>query len=118
MTLWTRQAASSVHGILQARVLEWVAMPFSRGSSQPMSLNSPTLSGEFFTTGATREALVYGLAILYFFSTEEQICIYFLISSFLQELYFFARCYFHSESVRRDLGHSFVFQTAAYHSIM
>ena len=26
---------SSVHGILQARILEWVAMPFSRGSTQP-----------------------------------------------------------------------------------
>ena len=26
---------SSVHGILQARILEWVAMPFSRGSCQP-----------------------------------------------------------------------------------
>jgi len=26
---------SSVHGILQARILKWVAMPFSRGSSQP-----------------------------------------------------------------------------------
>ena len=25
---------SSVHGILQARILEWVAIPFSRGSSQ------------------------------------------------------------------------------------
>ena len=29
MTPWT------VHGILQARILEWVAVPFSRGSSQP-----------------------------------------------------------------------------------
>ena len=29
------QPASSVHGIPQARILEWVAMPFSRGSSQP-----------------------------------------------------------------------------------
>ena len=29
---------SSVHGILQARILEWVAIPFSRGSSQPRSL--------------------------------------------------------------------------------
>ena len=27
----------SAHGILQARILEWVAMPFSRGSSQPRS---------------------------------------------------------------------------------
>ena len=26
---------SSIHGILQVRILEWVAMPFSRGSSQP-----------------------------------------------------------------------------------
>ena len=26
---------SSVHGVLQARILEWVAMPSSRGSSQP-----------------------------------------------------------------------------------
>ena len=26
---------SSVHGILQARILEWAAIPFSRGSSQP-----------------------------------------------------------------------------------
>ena len=28
-------ASSSVHGILQARILEWVAVPSSRGSSQP-----------------------------------------------------------------------------------
>ena len=26
---------SSVHGMLQARILEWVAVPFSRGSAQP-----------------------------------------------------------------------------------
>ena len=30
---------SSVHGILQARILEWVAIPFSRGSSQPRDQN-------------------------------------------------------------------------------
>ena len=30
---------SSVHGILQARILEWVAMPSSRGSSQPQGSN-------------------------------------------------------------------------------
>ena len=37
----------SVHGILQARILEWVAMPSSRGSSdpgiEPVSLVSPAL---------------------------------------------------------------------------
>ena len=37
VTPWTvaRQPGSSVHGILQARILEWVAMPSSRGASQP-----------------------------------------------------------------------------------
>ena len=38
------QSVSSVHGILQARILEWVAMPSSRGSSQPRDLiASPAL---------------------------------------------------------------------------
>ena len=35
--------AYTVHGILQARILEWVAFPFSRGSSQP---RSPTLQAD------------------------------------------------------------------------
>ena len=34
---------SSVHGILQARILEWVAIPFSRGSSWPRDLPGPGL---------------------------------------------------------------------------
>ena len=34
---------SSVHGILQARVLEWVAVPFSKGSSQTKGLNPALL---------------------------------------------------------------------------
>ena len=51
---------SSVHGILQARILEWDTMPSSRGSSnlgiEPASLASPALAGGFFTTSATWEA--------------------------------------------------------------
>ena len=51
---------SSVHGILQARILEWVAMPSSWGSSSPKdqthSLVSPALAGRFFSTSATWEA--------------------------------------------------------------
>ena len=42
---------SSVHEIFQARVLEWVAISFSRGSSGPrMELMSPALADRFFTT--------------------------------------------------------------------
>ena len=37
----------TVHGILQARILEWVAFPFSRGSSQPRDRpRSPTLQAD------------------------------------------------------------------------
>ena len=38
------QPGSSVHGILQARILEQVAMPSSRGSSPPRDLMSPALA--------------------------------------------------------------------------
>ena len=41
---------SSVHGILKARILEGVAIPFSRGSSQPgIKPVSPATEGGFFT---------------------------------------------------------------------
>ena len=37
---WTIAHGSSVHGILQARILKWVAIPFSRGSSRPRDQNT------------------------------------------------------------------------------
>ena len=44
-------------GILQARILEWVAYPISRGSSQPRDWNQVSpIAGWFFTSWATREA--------------------------------------------------------------
>ena len=47
----------TVHGILQARILEWVAFPFSRGSSQPRDRTQVShIAGGFFTIWATREA--------------------------------------------------------------
>ena len=49
--------ASTVHGILQARILQWVAIPFSRGSSQPRGRTGVScIAGRFFTIWATREA--------------------------------------------------------------
>ena len=42
---------SSVHGIIQERIPEWVAISYVRGSSQPRyEPKSPVLSGRFFTT--------------------------------------------------------------------
>ena len=45
-------------GILQARILEWVAFLFSKGSSQPRDQTQVScIAGRFFTSWATREAL-------------------------------------------------------------
>ena len=45
----------TVHGILQARMLEWVAFPFARGSSQPRDRTQVSLiAGRFFTSWATK----------------------------------------------------------------
>ena len=47
---------SSVHGILQARILEWVAVPdLLDPGIEPLSLMSPELAGGFFTSSATWE---------------------------------------------------------------
>ena len=49
-----------VQGILQARILEWVAFPFSRRSSQPRDQTQVSRTiGRFFTSWATREAQEY-----------------------------------------------------------
>ena len=48
-----RQPSSPVHGILQARILEWVAIPFSRGSCWPRDqIWVSCISGRFFTIWA------------------------------------------------------------------
>ena len=47
----------SVHGILQAKILEWVAIPFSRGPSWPRDGTQVSyIAGRFFTIWASREA--------------------------------------------------------------
>ena len=50
----------TVHGILQARILEWVTFPFSRGYFQPRDPTQVShISGGFFTNWAIREAQEY-----------------------------------------------------------
>ena len=63
-SLWTMDCGppgSSVHGILQARILEWVAVPSSMWSSRPRNRTYISgisyIAGRFFTHWATREAL-------------------------------------------------------------
>ena len=56
----------SVHGILQAGILEWTAIPFSRGTSQPRDQTLVScLAGRFFTVWATgkRSPILSGLLL-------------------------------------------------------
>ena len=59
-TLWDPMdcslPGSSVHGILQARILKWVALPFFRGSSQPRDRTQVShIASGFFTVWATKD---------------------------------------------------------------
>ena len=62
MTLWAvahQAPLSPVHGIFLARILEWVAFSFSRGSSLPRDWTQVScIAGRFFTHWATKEAAV------------------------------------------------------------
>ena len=50
----------TLHGILQARILQWVAFPFCKGSSQLRDQTQVSrIAGGFFTSRATREAQSY-----------------------------------------------------------
>ena len=58
---------SFIHGVLQARTQEWVAIPFSRGSSQPRDRTQVSCAaGRVFTVSATREAQINYTSIINF----------------------------------------------------
>ena len=69
-------SGSSVHGIFQARVLEWIAISFSRGSARPRNRTRVSwIAGRRFTVLATREALKLYTYIIYMYNIHT-ICIY------------------------------------------
>ena len=66
-TSWLKQEASpsflslkncTIHGILQSRILEWVAFPSPGNVSNP-GIEPRSIASRFFTSGATREALLH-----------------------------------------------------------
>ena len=89
---------SSVYGILQARKLELVAIPFSKRSSQPRAQTQVScIAGRFFTIWATREARIHHYVLQNYGSYWTQSldlmdwlrnpCI--ILSQFSEILYFF-----------------------------
>ena len=69
---------SSVHGTLQARILGWVAISSSKGSSQPgiepVSLASPALAGRFFNTEPPGKPMGMFMASQIFFRDTNKSC--------------------------------------------
>ena len=58
-------SGSSFHGIFQARILEWIAISFSRGSSWPRDWTGVScIAGRFYTISATREAIYSSIYLL------------------------------------------------------
>ena len=75
VTQWSLTSRDStdykVHGILQARILEWVIIPFSRGSSQSRSKpSSPTLQTDFLPAEPTGKP-PFSMHINIFFNQEK-----------------------------------------------
>ena len=63
-------SASSAHGISQARVLEWVAISFSSGSSRPRDqTHISCIAGEFFTEKPLGKPPLYSCSANRFIST-------------------------------------------------
>ena len=69
-SLWPMDCSppgSSVHGIPQATILEWVALPFSRAAFRPRDQTQVScIAGRFFTVWATRAAHIF-LSVIYSF---------------------------------------------------
>ena len=74
---------SSVHGIFQARVLKWVAISFSRGSSQPRDWTRVScITSRHFTTWATRECQFFNLRLaLKTMETLKRTCLFLMRKS-------------------------------------
>ena len=77
-------AASSVHGISQAKILEWVAISFSRGSSDPRDQNHVSCIGmQIFTTeppGKPKYDVIWRL-LLEDFHQDKKVPLYVLFES-------------------------------------
>ena len=87
--------SSYVHRILQASILEWVAMPSSRGVSlpgiKPLSLISPALAGGFFTTSAISVLHTHVIVSNAIFCGELCVLLICLLSSQLSNLHLWGR---------------------------
>ena len=116
---------SSVHGIFQARILEWLPRPppgnLSDPGIKPVSLTTPALAGGFFTTNAIWEALYTGLRKIrgrdrycFFQVNNEQVqesnCLFVFTISFIHS-YLTASCCMPKAKAKHSLSCVWLFAT-------
>ena len=66
--------SSFVHGILQERIMEWIAIPFSKGSSLPRDWTQMSyIAGRFFTSWTTGEAHLYLIPNIFYHPVRKPI---------------------------------------------
>ena len=96
----------SVHGISQARKLEWVSIPFSRGSSQPGILTHVScITGGFFTIWTIREVLIsYYSSLVLSRVIRLSVPWTYFISSWLKDLHTYNYLYLGCPSYRLQHG--------------
>ena len=81
---------SSVHGIFQARVLEWIAISFSRGSSRPRDWTRVScIVGRHFTIWATREVRFIGCLYLWSFFAVQKLLVWCSLTCLLFSVFLF-----------------------------
>ena len=74
-SLWSRVRVYTDHWILQARILQWVAYPFSRGSSRPRNRTRVScFAGGFFTNWAIRGAVTFTEGVTKAKSSLRKLC--------------------------------------------
>ena len=85
--MYCKLPGSSVHGIFQARILEWVAMPFSRGSSYSRDRTWVSWTvGRFFIIWATRDMV--SLSFLFFSGMFYRLSVYRICVHISFKIYF------------------------------
>ena len=96
LTLWNQPSCPTlcvpmdytVHGILQARILQWVAFPFSRGSSQPRDPTQVShIANRFFTSWPIKEFLSKTEKNHSWFSLKYGDCFWFSLSKMKSFIY-------------------------------
>ena len=98
---------SSVPGILQARILKWVAVLFSRGSSRSRDPSQVScIAGRFFTVWAIREALVRTIAKGALNIKWSQLLLYGLAGEAWKECFIVPQIYCHSKFLVPAGSHS------------